>query len=155
MEWLSGQLIFRLGAGFTLYYWVLLVAFSVFQIRFHLFSVLYGSFGYSKKSKKQAFAARKEQTLLHRFTFTYIKDYVSDRLRKLYTVYMVLKVFIDIWIILSGLFLIAVAIFDIPYATQIKGIFAAGFIVVNTLLFAQYNPLTKYPRCINFMFPNR
>ena len=155
MEWLNEELILRLGSGLTLYYWFLFVGFSVFQIRFHLFSVLYGSFGYSKKSNKQAYAARKEQTLLRRFTFTYIKDYVSDRLRRPYTVYMVLKVFIDIWIILSGLFLIAVAIFDIPYATQIKGTFAAGFIVVNTLLFAQYNPLTQHPRCINFMFPNR
>lgn len=88
---------------------------------------------------------------MSRLTFSYIKNYITDRLRKPYKFYMILKAVIDIWIVISGLLLIVFEYIDVNYEQIIKGVIMLGFIAFNVLLLILYNPNTRNTRFIDFM----
>ena len=82
----------------------------------------------------------------------YIGDYVSKRLRKPYKMYMVFMAVFDIWIILGGLFTVALNFVEIPYYAIIQGINILGLTVFNAVMMLLYNPVTRETRFIDFMY---
>lgn len=91
------EYILIIGNKTTFVIWLFFAVGLVYQIRLHLSGIMYGSFSkHTKTCRKKANAAAKEQTIWRRITMTYIGDYVSDKLRKPYKMYMVFKVVFDI-----------------------------------------------------------
>lgn len=83
---------------------------------------------------------------------TYIGDHVSKRLRKPYIMYMVFKAVFDTWIILGGLFTVALSFVEIPYSAMIQGVNILGLTVFNAVMLLFYNPNTRDTRFIDFMY---
>ena len=144
--------ILALGEDFSFRVWLFAAAISIFQIRLHLNGIFRGCFSKYKKHVSQRIRdERKSQPFMSRLTFSYIKNYITDRLRKPYKFYMILKAVIDIWIVISGLLLIVFEYIDVNYEQIIKGVIMLGFIAFNVLLLILYNPNTRNTRFIDFM----
>lgn len=147
------EYILIIGNKTTFVIWLFFAVGLVYQIRLHLSGIMYGSFSkHTKTCRKKANAAAKEQTIWRRITMTYIGDYVSDKLRKPYKMYMVFKVVFDIWIILGGMLTVSMKFAEIPYAPMIQGINILGLTVFNIVMMVLYNPVTRETRFIDFMY---
>lgn len=142
-----------LGEDFSFKVWLFAAVISIFQIRLHLYGIFRGCFAkYAKSFNRRLKETSKSQSFMRRLTFSYIGDYVTDRLRKPYKFYMVLKSLIDVWIVISGLLLIVFEYIDVNYEPELGGIIMSGFIVFNVLLLLLYNPNTRDTRFIDFMY---
>lgn len=150
------EVVLIIGSKTTFEIWLFFAVSLVYQIRTHLSGILVGSFSIGNirgaTCQRRAKAARKEQPLWRRITMIYIGDYVSKRLRKPYKMYMVFKAVFDIWIILGGLFTVALIFVEIPYYAIIQGINILGLTVFNAVMMLLYNPVTRETRFIDFMY---
>lgn len=129
--------------------WLVLVAFSIIEIRMHLSDIMFGSFAkYTKSSRKKSNAATKEQPLWRRITMTYIGDYVTKELRAGYKLLMVLKVVIDTATVLGTLIYAVGKFVEIPFAVPVLGVIMLVLVIILAFLVLMYNPNAKVSRFI-------
>lgn len=146
------EFVLFLGSNCSLAEWLILAIFAVFQTRLQLSGIHYGSFyKYKKTSRIKANAAIKEQPVWRRITMTYIGDYVIDRLRKPYKVFIVVKMVLDVLIVFGSLFFVIPEHVEIPYKMFVRGTLVLGAFIYNGLLILLYNPFTRETRFVDFM----
>ena len=141
----------NLGIFFGAY--LFLSLFIIFQLRYTIFDMFAASFPYKwSTSRKKAKAIRKEQTLFDRFTFRYTNEYICDRLKIVHKVFMIFKLLLDVWLVLSASYLVLLMLNLIPniHSEKICGIIGWVSIVINFLLILLNNPSTRSSWFVDF-----
>ena len=148
--------ILQWASEFSLVFWIFLTISNMFTLRQIIFDMLIGSFaGKYNTCRKKAIAIRKQQKLLSIITQKYIEEHVSDKLKRPYETYMMIKVLYEIWITCSLICMITMMTGELNNEQLIKGVIVFFSLLIWLLMFIPYNPITRSARRIDFKFPNR